>query len=315
MLIVVRNAKSNIVESIKSLINQGFEKKHYEIIIVDGLSTDNTIKVARQYLDNNSINYKILENKKKTLATGWNIGIKASEGKYIVRPDAHAELLDGYVKNGIKKLENDESLASAGGVLITKSSSYMGNMIAKVLSNPIGVGASLFRVGVKEDTYSDTAVYAVYRKRVFDEVGLFNESLQRNQDIDLHLRISQNGYKFLTSPDMKAIYYSRTSLKKFISQAYDNGYWVTYGKSGHFRHMIPMFFLLSVIVSIFLKNLQIILYPLYILTVMIAYVFKSKEYNPINLIILIILTFLLHSSYGLGSLVGLIKRLIKENKK
>ena len=47
------------------------------------------------------------------------------------------------------------------GVLITKSETYTGNMIAKVLSNPIGVGASLFRVGVKEDTYSDTAVYAV----------------------------------------------------------------------------------------------------------------------------------------------------------
>lgn len=308
MLIVVRNAESDIVESIKSLINQRFEKKQYEIIIIDGLSTDNTIKIARQYLDNNSINYKILENKNKTLATGWNIGIKASSGKYVVRPDAHAELLNGYVENGIKKLRNDESLASVGGVLITKSSSYMGNMIAKVLSNPIGVGASLFRVGVKEDTYSDTAVYAVYKKEIFDKVGLFDESLERNQDIDLHMRISEKGYRFLTSPEMKAVYYSRTSLKKFISQAYDNGYWVTYGKSGHFRHMIPMLFLLLMIISLFSKILKLTIYPLYIGVVIFSYIIKSKEYNPLNLLVLLGLTFLLHLSYGFGSLVGLIKR-------
>ncbi len=307
MLIVVRNAEFYIVKSIKSLIDQGFEKEKYEIIIVDGLSSDNTVKVAKKYLDENSINYKILENKQKTLACGWNIGLKASEGEYVVRPDAHAELLDGYVKTGIKKLEENDSLASVGGVLLTKSSTYIGKMIAKVLSNPIGVGASLFRVGVKKDTYSDTAVYAVYKKKIFEEVGFFDESLQRNQDIDLHLRISEKGYRFLTSPDMEAAYYSRATLKKFIFQAYDNGFWVTYGKSGHLRHMIPMFFLLFVIVSLFSKNLQIVLYPLYLVAVVFAYIVKSKEYNPLNLLVLLSLTFALHISYGFGSLVGVFK--------
>jgi len=72
MLIVVRNAESFIVKSIKSLVNQDFDKKNYEIIIVDGLSTDDTLIVAEKYLNENSINYKILENEQKTLASGWN---------------------------------------------------------------------------------------------------------------------------------------------------------------------------------------------------------------------------------------------------
>lgn len=308
MLIIVRNAESYIVKSIDSLINQGLKKDEYEIIIVDGLSSDNTIKIAKKYLEKNNINYRILENNKKTLASGWNIGLKASKGEYVVRPDAHAELLEGYVKTAINKLQQDKSLMAVGGILITKSSKYMGNMIAKVLSNPIGVGSSLFRIGVKKDTYSDTAVYAVYKKRIFEEIGFFDESLERNQDINLHLRILQKDYKILTSPDMKAVYYNRTTLKKFILQAYQNGFWVTYGKSGHLRHMIPMLFLFSIIVSLFSKILQLILYPLYFIVILFAYILKSKEYNPINLLVLLILTFTLHISYGFGSLVGLIKR-------
>lgn len=311
MIVVVRNAEDYIIKSISSLIKQGFKEDEYEIIIVDGLSSDNTVSIARKYLDENKINYQILDNKNKTLASGWNLGVKASSGQYVVRPDAHAELLDGYVKTGIKKLENDNSLASAGGVLITKSKTYIGDMISKVLSNPIGVGASLFRVGVKKDTYSDTAVYAVYRKKVFEEVGFFDESLERNQDIDLHTRISKKGYRFLTTPDMKAVYYSRISIKKFLAQAYDNGYWVTYGKSGHFRHMIPMFFLLSSMISLFSKTLQFILFSFYTSVVILAYILKSKEYSPLNLLVLLGLTFALHISYGLGSLMGIIKRLFR----
>lgn len=311
MLIVVRNAEVYIVKSIKSLIYQRFEQNQYEIIIVDGLSTDNTVLVAKKCLDENKINYKILENKNKTLASGWNIAIKVSEGKYVVRPDAHAELLDGYVKVGIEKLSEDNSLASVGGVLIARSQTYLGKMIAKVLSNPIGVGISFFRVGVKKDIYSDTVVYGVYKRKVFEEVGFFNESLERNQDIDMHLRMAEKGYKFLTTPDMCAVYNSRTSFKKFIFQAYANGYWVTYGKSGHLRHLIPMFFLLFIIASCFLRNLQFILYSFYILTVIVAYILKSKAYNPFNLFVLLSLTFTLHISYGLGSFAGVVKRFFR----
>ena len=312
MLLVVKNAQNYIKDSIYSLINQGFKKDEFEIIIVDGKSNDKTKLIAKEILEKEKINYKILDNSKMILPAGWNIGIKEAKGKYIVRPDAHSKLLENYIKIGIEKLEKNDSLAGVGGILETYASSYIGKMIAKVLSNPIGVGSSLFRVGVKNDTYSDTAVYAVYKKEVLLKVGLFNETLTRNQDIDLHKRIMKLGYKFLTSPDMKAVYYSRTTLNKFLKQAFDNGFWVTYGKSGHLRHYIPMIFIFVLLVSAFIsiKMLSIVL-MLYFFAVMLSFIVKSKEFNLLNLMTLFILTFGLHLSYGIGSITGYIKRLLK----
>jgi len=315
ILLVVRNAQNYIKNSIYSVINQGLDKNEYEVLIIDGMSSDNTKQIAQEILEKEKINYKIIENPQLNLASGWNLGIKNAEGEYVIRPDAHSELLFGYIKNGIKKLEQNPKLAGVGGILITKANSFLGEMIAKVLSNPIGVGASLFRVGVKKDTISDTAVYAVYRKKIIEKVGLFNENLIRNQDIDLHKRIKELGYELLTSPEMKAVYYSRTNIKKFLKQAFDNGFWVIYGDSGHFRHFVPLLFIIGLILGLFIYKIELVIFSLYIPLVIFSFIKKSKVYNPLKLIILLILTFLLHISYGIGSLIGLLKKGVKLNDK
>jgi len=309
ILLVVRNSELFISNIIKSLIKQNLNKNDYEIIIVDGCSTDNTIKVAEELLKKNKIQFKIIQNKKKTLASGWNLGIKNAKGKYVIRPDAHAKLELGYIKNGIKKLESNKKLAAVGGILKTKSDTFIGKIIAKVLSNPIGVGTSSFRIGVKTDTFTDTAVYAIYRKKIFDEVGLFNEELARNQDIEFHKRVKEAGYKFLTSPDMKAVYYSRASIKKFLKQGFQNGFWVTFGHGGHFRHKIPMFFFIVLLISVIISpKLFVTILLFYFLLVILSFITFSHLNNPVHLFLSTILTFLLHLFYGSGSLFGYVKQ-------
>jgi glycosyltransferase involved in cell wall biosynthesis len=312
MIIVARNEEHHIKKAIDALRNQNFDRADFEIIIVDGTSEDATVVVAKQYLESYHIPYKIITNVKKNLAPGWNLGLKAAEGRYVVRPDAHAELLPGYVKTGIKKLEQDETLAAVGGVLETKADTYTGKLVSKILSNPMGVGTSLFRVGVKKDTYSDTAVYAVYRKDIFNIAGGFNEAVLRNQDIDFHKKVAALGYRFLTSPEMKAIYYSRTTAKYFLTQGYENGYWVTYGRGGHFRHLIPLFFIIFLMVSLFIDASFCMLFlTFYFIAVAGSFVIRSKVFNPVKLFIIAILTFGLHLTYGFGSLIGLYTAVVK----
>jgi hypothetical protein len=50
---------------------------------------------------------------------------------------------------------------------------------------------------------------------------------------------------------------------------------------------------------------------LYFFAVMLSFIVKSKEFNLLNLMTLFILTFGLHLSYGIGSITGYIKRLLK----
>lgn len=308
VIIVVRNAEKNIIACIDSIFCQFKEGELWELIIVDGLSTDKTKEIIIDYLNQRNIEYRIENNPQKTLASGWNKAIQLAKGEYIVRPDAHAELLEGYIRTGVEYLRENDEIAAVGGTLITKANSFVGRMIALVLSNPMGVGRSLFRIGVTKDTYTNTAVYAVYRKSIFNIVGGFNERLNRNQNIELHQRIVKAGYKFLTSACMKAIYHSRATFYKFLQQGFGNGYWVIKSNSFHINHLIPLIFILSLIISSVIA--PFLFYAMlfsHIVLGIIAFMWKSKVYNPLELIVLEGLTISLHLMYGVGSLYGLLR--------
>ncbi len=311
VIVVTYNSRLYIEKCLDSLVKQGLDVNEFEILISDGLSKDGTVEVAESILKSNGLNYKILINKNVSLASGWNLALKHAVGEFVVRPDAHAELHAGYIKSGVYKLSNDHSLAGVGGVLITKSTTFIGDIIACVLSSRVGVGNSLFRVGVEDDTYTDTAVYAVYKKCVFDEVGLFNEDLARNQDIDMHKRMTNCGYMFLTSPEMRATYHSRSSFSGFVRQAFSNGFWIAKSRRFHARHLAPLFFVLI----LFILNLvnfkaSVILFSLY-LSVLIFYFTFTGNHKISNILLLSVMTFSLHLSYGIGTIFGFLQMKFK----
>jgi glycosyltransferase involved in cell wall biosynthesis len=306
MLLVVRNSEEYISSVLYSLLQQGYDRNEFEIIIVDGESEDLTLSVVKQILSQSEANYLILNNKAHSLSSGWNIGIKHAKGKYIIRPDAHSELSSNYVKNGIDILEKDPSLACVGGVLRTQSKDIFGGVIAKILSNPIGVGVSLFRIGVSKDTYSDTAVFAVYKKSVFDQCGYFDESLGRNQDIDFHKRISVYGYRLLTSPSMVANYHSRDTFKGFIAQGFQNGFWAIASGGYFLRHLVPFAFICSLFFSVFFSlKLTLIILSAYFITTTYFFI-KRNKFSITGALLFDIFIFSLHISYGLGSASAII---------
>ena len=66
-IIVARNAGKSIEKSLKSLIEQDYPKDLYEIIFVDGVSEDQTLKIAENILENSKLDYQIIINPKKKM--------------------------------------------------------------------------------------------------------------------------------------------------------------------------------------------------------------------------------------------------------
>ena len=304
-IVVVKNGESSILKCLSSLENQNLE--NFEVLIVDGKSIDNTVAIAEKYLRSKNWNFRIIENPKMTLASGWNLALESSKSKYVVRPDSHSILEENYILNGIKILEKNNNFSAVGGVLKTESQGFIGELISKVLSNPLGVGPSKFRIGLSCLTETDTVVYGVYRKELFIKIGGFNEELKRNQDIEFHKRASDQGVKMLTSPNMVATYFSRATIKTFCKQAYSNGFWVGKGH-GYLRHFVPLFFI-SVLIVLFSINLGLglLTISIYFIILLIAYILYSKILNPLRLVVAVLLTFMLHILYGLGTLIAKIK--------
>jgi glycosyltransferase involved in cell wall biosynthesis len=196
IIIPIYNEEKYIAKCLDSIIKSDFDKDKMEVLLVDGGSSDKTIEIIKEYQKKYSF-FKLLHNPKKIVPVAMNIGIKNAKGKYIIRLDAHSSYPKNYFKKLIywhKKLNAD----NVGGVVVTevKNKNRISNAIKNVLSDRLGVG-SAFRSGVGEIKEVDTVPFGCYKKEIFDKVGLYDERLVRNQDIELNKRIKKNWRKNL----------------------------------------------------------------------------------------------------------------------
>ncbi len=330
IIIPCRNEEKYIPYCLDSLLKNDYPKDLLEIIIVDGMSEDKTPRITKKYSKKYSF-IKILKNKNKITSTALNIGIKSSNGNYIMILSAHSF----YPKNYISKIIKWHKLLNADCIGATLEPEIINNnkksfSIKKVISNIFGVGTSYFRIGTKEAKIVDTVAYGCYKREIFNKIGLFNKKLIRNQDIELNKKIVLNGGKIYLIPDVKCKYYIKENYKELAKSSFNNGLWniltIYYTKnikSLSLRHFVPLFFLLSLFILPFLSfiKLEFLFIPLTILLIynFLIFIFSIKliDYNS-NLLYLLLTFYTLHFSYGFGSITGIIKLILiifSKNKK
>lgn len=316
----VYNEEKYIENCIESLLLQDYPKNLMEWIFVDGMSSDNTVKLIEKYKEKYPEMIKIMANPNKTVPYAMNIGIKEAKGKFIVRLDAHADYSKDYISKCVYYLETTDA-DNVGGVAETKSKGFVGNAIAKMLSSCFGVGNSDFRTN-GESGYVDTVPFGAFRKEVFEKWGGYDERLTRNQDNEMNYRIRKNGGKVYLSSDIKLSYYCRDSIKGISNMALKNGMWnvitmkLCPGSMG-LRHFIPLMFLLSIIVlpilSIFVHLFALLFAIEMCFYLLLDCYFSAKQADGIKEFLLLLILFpIFHITYGAGSLKGLLKLFSKE---
>jgi hypothetical protein len=88
---------------------------------------------------------------------------------------------------------------NVGGIWVTRPANQTpkAQAIAFALSHPWGVGDAHFRNGASKPQWVDTVPFGGYREEVFDNIGLYEESLVRNQDDELNHRLIKRGGRHL----------------------------------------------------------------------------------------------------------------------
>ena len=247
VVIPCRNEAAHIVSCLDSVLaqeNNGFE---LEVLVADGRSDDGTRELLSDYAKKNP-QIKMVDNPKRITPTALNEAIKVARGNIIVRMDAHTEYAPDYILQCLQVME-ETGADNVGGPARTKSKSYVQKAVAAAYHSRFSTGGARFHDPNYEGEV-DTVTYGCFRKEVFDEVGLFDEELVRNQDDELNTRLIKAGKKIFQSPRIRSSYYPRSSLKALFRQYEQYGYykvkvWQKHQLPTSIRQMVPGAMVLS----------------------------------------------------------------------
>ena len=192
IIIPVHNGEKYIKESIDSCITQTYS--NIEIIVVDDKSEDNTLDILKEYESKDS-RIKVLPIEKQNgLGNVINIGIRASEGKYIVRMDADDIMCSDRVAKQIEYLEAHPDCVAVGGQIdiINENSEIIGHREYALGDKDIKKNRFLFQ------PFAHPAV--TLRKSTLEEIGLYPEDMWKVEDVKLFLILSTKG-EFANLPD------------------------------------------------------------------------------------------------------------------
>jgi len=340
--VIAYNEEDTLEKLLEQIGSQDYDHSNMEIVLVNSNSTDKTNNIMCKFASHNGDSgygfYKVqvLQNEKKTLPCGWNVALKSYSGEAILKIDAHATIPEDFVRKNVETLEQGEDIAGGFRPNMIDESTPWKETLLLAEGSMFGSSIAPYRRN-QEKTYVKSMFHAVYRRKVFDKIGVFNENLERTEDNEIHFRMREAGYKLCFNPEIISYQHIRSNAKKMIKQKYANGYWIglTSGicpKCLSLYHFVPFAFVLAIIIttvlsvilamaqfsSASLSWLAIILYGitdfmwtiywmLAVVMAMVAVIGANKKQRHITNIALPFLFFVLHVSYGIGTLIGVIK--------
>jgi glycosyltransferase involved in cell wall biosynthesis len=199
-IIPTYNEERNIARCLTSIKEQDYPEGKVEVIVVDGMSEDDTVEVAKRY------GTRIIENRKRIIGPAVKLGVENAKGEIIALLGGDSELPQrNWLKLMLAPFLKDSKVAGTIPILWpNKSYPPISRFFALMQADPIialayGTGKSVKGVYVTEENYFPTGVF-VLRKKLAVDAGGFKSNLPRSEDVDLTYRLVKLGYKFVIVP-------------------------------------------------------------------------------------------------------------------
>lgn len=318
VLMPIRNEADFIARSLQSVLAQTYPTEQFEVLILDGMSSDATRAViartlAQQQAARQVPDVRLLDNSARTAPHALNIGLRHASGDVILRVDGHCVIAADYLERCITALHATNATC-AGGPMETIGTTFVAQAIACAQSSIFGVGGVAFRTGRQQPGYVDTVAFGAYRRAIFDQIGGFDEELVRNQDDEFNFRLTQAGGRIWLDPSIRSRYFSRASLHTLWRQYYQYGLYKVRviqkrGGVASWRHLVPALFVLGLLGSVVLAVLTgqwlwllSCSLPYALANLLASILTARRNWRVLPLLPIIFAT--LHLAYGTGFLRG-----------
>jgi succinoglycan biosynthesis protein ExoA len=222
MIIPVRNEEGFIGRCLQALAGQDYPLELLEVFVLDGGSTDATQYETQKAAETFGLTVFFAENPGRTTASGFNLGLRLAHGQVIIKVDGHTRVAPNFVSANVRVLQ-ETGADAAGGPIETRGHGLIGRSIALAMSSSFGIGDSAFRHANVRLQETDSVPYGAYRREVFERVGGFAEDIDRGEDDEFNYRLRSQGGRIMLSPEIRSVYFCRTSFKDLARQYWGYG--------------------------------------------------------------------------------------------
>ncbi len=217
VVIPVYNDNERLKMCMDRLDKQTYGRENFEIIVVDNNSTQNVSEITSQYKD-----IILLHEKKPGPYAATNTGLKKAKGPVIAftASDVKPEL--DWIEKGVEGITSKDNI----GILAGEINIFFANH-EKPTTTELYEKVFEFnqKRAVKKVHFGITANVLTWKK-LFDELGLYNDEHMSGGDREWGLRVYNAGYEILYYPDCKVHHPARQidefkrKLKRIINKGY-----------------------------------------------------------------------------------------------
>lgn len=271
VIIPVLNQEKKIEQCLEAVFAQSLQP--YEVIVVDGHSTDGTVEKAQRFP------VKIFYQEYGAAGAARQIGVEKAEGEYLAFIDSDCIPDKNWLKTLTSEFEDD--IVAVGGGMKNIGTGLWNNSINLSLSNFLGnanqLQAAIFR---EKRLVKELGLFnSIYRKKYILEVGGFNIHLAGADETELNKRISKKG-KLLYTPDTVVLHDHGRGLREFAQNMYRYGTWRRQSRVLDLPAIPPLLAPLLLLSLIFTRWVFLPLLALYfIILVVMAAKFVIQEKN------------------------------------
>ena len=158
------NNEKYLEKCLQSICNQSVTKRAYSILFIDDCSTDNSIIIAKKYL--NFENFKIIKNNKNIgLVKSCNKAIKLCKTKYIIRIDSDDYVKKNFIEKFNSSTKKDYDFIFSNYLIMKKNKFFKINLKKKNLNHLISCSVALKKAHLKK--------VGLYKNFFWEEIDLY----------------------------------------------------------------------------------------------------------------------------------------------
>ncbi len=216
ILIPAKNESAVLARCLGSLKKVDYPKDRIEIIVADGLSTDDTKDIALRY------GAKVVANDRGTAVSGRNRAFENAAGDIIACTDADCVVDADWIKNGLKYFKDGKTGGVGGVSLLPEASSPFEKAVNLVfrMAETLRSTSHVQSLPLAKEADDISTCNALYLKEALQKVMPVDEDLLTAEDVWMNFCLKNRGYGLVVAPDVVVWHHRRRSPVLFIRQIY-----------------------------------------------------------------------------------------------